>query len=272
MNPPVSLTNIYRASGKSRVRSEAYAWRDSESCREYFGGRVAGRLKEGDGSEFLRKYLERMPDTGFSLTYLRVEATQSKPPRDWEVGEAFTEAVLEDYFECSFPWPTSRDQREKEGHPTGPDLPGFHVLATKPARFAFGEVKSSSQTTSSPPLVISGVDGKGGNKTLVGQLRRLLTEALRRQTLISWLGFRATSATGAARFDEALKLYGETGDCLIVGSLVCGNRAESKNDLSEAHEALDSVVAERELWLVAFYIPFEMKDWPVLVAAKGGRP
>jgi hypothetical protein len=269
MKSLTALTEVYSASTDNRVRSVGYTWRDATSCREYFGRRVSGRLKAGDGSAFLRKYLDRMPDTGFSLGYLRAEALRSKPPRDWEVGEAFAESVLEDYFECVFPWPTSRDQREKEGHPTGPDLPGYHLPSGKPPRFAFGEVKSSSQK-SSPPTVVSGVDGKGGKKTLVGQLRRLLTEPARCHILIAWLGFREPP-DAKIRFDSALKHYGESGECLITGCLVSGKRSESQTDLADAHSALEANICEHELWLFAFYLPFEKADWPALVAAKGAQ-
>lgn len=265
------FAQVYYRSSASSVRTLGYAWHDANSCREYFGRRVASRLKAGDGSEFLRKYLERMPDTGFSLTHLQIEAAQSKPPRDWEVGEAFAESVLEDYFDCLFPWPTSRDQREKEGHATGPDLPGYHLPDAKSARFAFGEVKSSSQEVS-PPAVISGVDGKAGRETLVGQLHRLLTEPARRQILIAWLGFRETrEAKGRTRFDAALKRYGESGECLITGCLVSGEREENETDLANAHAALEANVCEHELWLFAFYLPFGKADWPSLVAVRGGQ-
>jgi len=269
MNSRTPLAEVYDINSTRRVRAVGYSWPDVDSCRKYFGQRVTGRLKQGDGSEFLRSYLERMPDTGFSLTRLRIEAVQNKPPRDWEVGEAFAESVLEDYFDCLFPWPTSRDQREKEGHATGPDLPGYHVPVAKPARFAFGEVKSSSQKAS-PPAVVSGVDGKGGKETLVGQLRRLLTEPARRQTLIAWLGFRETrEAEGSTRFDSAFKWYGESGECLIAGCLVSGKRAVSKADLADAHSALEANLCGHELWLFAFYLPFEKVDWPSLISQKG---
>jgi len=265
------IKKAYDRSSKNRIHAMGYAWSDANSCREYFKNRVASRLKKGDGAEFLRQYLDRMPDTGFSLTHLRIEASQSKLPRDWEVGEAFVEAVLEDHFECLFPWPTSRDQREKEGHPTGPDLPGYHLPAAKPARFAFGEVKSSSQNAS-PPIVVSGVDGKAGRETLVGQLKRLLTESSRRQILIAWLGFREMPVTkSAARFDSAFKQYGATGNCLIVGCLVSGKRAENAADLADAFSTLDGSVTKCELWLLAFYLPFEKTEWPSLVAGKGGQ-
>ena len=265
------FAQVYHRPSANSVRTFGYAWRDAESCREYLGRRVASRLKAGDSSEFLRKYLERMPDTGFSLTHLQIEAAQSKPPRDWEVGEAFAESVLEDYFDCLFPWPTSRDQREKEGCATGPDLPGYHLPDAKSARFAFGEVKSSSHEIS-PPAVISGVDGKAGRETLVGQLRRLLTEPERRQNLIAWLGFRETlDANGKSRFDAAFRRYGKRGECLIAGCLVSGQRPENETDLANVHDALEAEVCEHELWLFAFYLPFGKADWPSLVAAQGGQ-
>ena len=264
------FVEAYRLTGTDRFRSHGYAWRDEDSCRAYLKGRVADRLRQGDGAEFLRNYIERMPETGFSLKHLRAEAIQSKPPRDWEVGEAFAETVLEDHFDCLFPWPTARDQREKEGHATGPDLPGYHLPAKAPSRFTFGEVKSSAQKKS-PPAVVSGVDAKAGNDSLVGQLRRLLNDPSRRQNLIAWLGFReGRESAGAPRYDSALKQYGKTGDCLIVGCLVSGNRPESELDLAAAQAMLQGLVAERELWLLAFYLPFEKTKWPSLVAAEGG--
>jgi hypothetical protein len=271
MRSSVPLIETYAVDANRRSRAAGFVWRDTESCREYFQKRVANRLRAADATEFLRDYLQRMPDTGFSLTHLRIEAAQSRMLRDWEIGEAFAECVLEDWHGCLFPWPTSRDRREEEGCLTGPDLPGYCLCPAKPARFAFGEIKSSSQKTS-PPAVIFGVDKKAGNDTLVGQLRRLLTEHTRRQTLIAWLGFRDTSdAEAGARFDRALRNYRDTGDCLIIGCLVSGNRTESEVDLEDACRALDDNVAERELWLFAFYLPFEKADWPSLVAAKGGR-
>jgi hypothetical protein len=180
--------------------------------------------------------------------------------------------ILEDHFECLFPWPTAWDQREKEGHQTGPDLPGYHVPNASGVRFAFGEVKSTEHKKS-PPAVVSGIDGKAGAETLVGQLRRLLTEPSRRQNLIAWLSFRETgNTTGARRFDTALRRYRETGDCLVVGCLVSGKRTEDEVDLSVAHAALIAHVAERDLWLLAFYLPFEKAEWPSLAAPKGGTP
>ncbi len=264
------FVEAYRLDGAAQIRSHGYAWRDGDTCRAYLRGRVAGRLREGDGAEFLRNYIARMPDTGFSLKHLRAEAIQSKPPRDWEVGEAFAEAVLEDHFDCLFPWPTARDQREKEGHATGPDLPGYHLPDKGPERFTFGEVKSSEQKKS-PPTVVSGIDAKAGNATLVGQLRRLLTEPTRRQNLIAWLGFReARDTTGTLRFDSALRRYRKTGDCLVVGCLVSGIRPESEVDLVAAQAMLHGIVSEGELWLLAFYLPFDKAEWPSLVAAKEG--
>ena len=264
------FAQIYLRTGTNRVRCAGYAWDDESAFRAYLGSRVAGRLRQGDGAEFLRNYLDRMPDTGFSLLHLRAEATQSRQPRDWEVGEAFAEAVLEDHFGCLFPWPTAWDQRENEGCATGPDLPGYHLPVGAPARFSFGEVKSSEQKKS-PPAVIAGVDAKAGQETLVGQLRRLLTESTRRQNLIAWLGFRETgNVQGTARFDSALARYGATGDCLVVGCLVSGKRPASETDLAAAQAMLDEFIAERELWLLAFYLPFEKTEWPSLVAAKGG--
>lgn len=271
MHSSVPLLETYAVDGSRRSRAVGFVWRDTESCQEYFRKRVAERLRASDATEFLRDYLQRMPDTGFSLTHLRVEVAQGKTPRDWEVGETFAECVLEDWHDCLFPWPTSRDRREEEGCLTGPDLPGYCLCPSKPARFAFGEVKSSSQKVS-PPAVVSGVDGKAGKETLVGQLCRLLTQPTRRQMLIAWLGFRDTrDPRTEVRFDRALRNYGDSGDCLIIGCLVSGNRTANKGDLQDACRALDGNAAERELWLFAFYLPFEKADWPSLVALKGGR-
>lgn len=256
---------------QTRIRVVGLVAESEIECRDYFAGRIADRLRQGDGAAFLRAYIARMPDTGFSSTHLRAEIIHGRHPRDWEVGEAFAEAVLEDHFDCLFPWPTARDQRESEGHATGPDSPGYHLPSQGNTRFAFSEVKSSGQKKKSPPAAVSGIDGKAGNTTLIGQLRRLLSEPARRQKLMAWLGFKEErDVEGKGRFDAALDHYRRMGDCLIVGCLVSGKRPANDLDLAAAHEALKGMVDERELWLLAFYLPFEKTEWPSLVAAKGG--
>jgi hypothetical protein len=263
------LAKVFSRTGAQKTRTTGWAWRDEATCRHYFADRVAKRLKQSDASAFLSEFLQRMPDTGFSPVHLKLEASGSKAPRVSEIGEAFAESVLEDFFECHFPWPTGCDRRETTGNPTGPDMPGFHLPQASKARFAFGEVKSSSQADS-PPIVVLGVDQKGTESDcLVAQLRRLLTETERRQTLIAWLGFRATiKSNWKQQYDSTFNHYCVTGDCLVLGCLIRGGVVETEADLVDAEVALAPLTAERELWLFAFYVPFHKSKWQSIVMGK----
>jgi len=172
-----------------------------------------------------------------------------------------------------FLWPTARDRREDKGSLPGADLVGFHRAATSEStRFAFGEVKSSSDVDSPPSVV--GSPGTQSPDRLISQLHRLLTERKRRQDLIAWLKWRSYQDADSQRlFAEAIVAYfSSQPDALILGVLIRGAVASQPSDLEAIAQHLSGIAGSLELRLIAVYLPFRMKDWPALVRWEGDQP
>ncbi len=256
-----SLSEVYAAGMPPDSCIQGWQWSDENSCRDYFGTRIRKRLKESDAGKILQEYLERMPETGFDKTRLVEEVQQPREPRDWEIGEAIAEVIMEDHQDCRFPWRVANDAREDQGNPTGPDLPGFLMGGddVKETRFAFGEVKSSSHKDS-PPLVVHGI---GENETsLVAQVKRLLVDARRRQKLIAWLKIRCDNKPEwSEHFSAAVTQYFGNSALMVFGCLVRGGVDPSSDDLRQAELELKASLGTFELRLRAYYLPFRMADW-----------
>jgi hypothetical protein len=262
----IEMQPVYSSRPTPSAQIDGWQCFSENSCRDYFKNRVRDRLMQCDATAVLSEYLSRIPATGFTLDNLVEQIQPTRSPRDWEVGEAFAEVILEDLHNCRFPWPTSKDHREDMGHPTGPDLPGFHLGdSIAKTRFAFGEVKSSSQKTS-PPLAVLGIGDKCKKDDFVGQLLRLLQQPSRRQQLISWLQHRcANHDRWGGHYDSAFQSYFGCKAATIWGCLIRGGCEPDIADLQVALDELAALCGTIELRLNAFYLPFKKSDWPELL-------
>ena len=136
------------------------------------------------------------------------------PPATWRIGEALGQCFLEDARGCFFPWPLSFDLRNPSASPSGTDLVGFTQDAAGD-RFAFGEVKTSSDTAVPPRVVTRSGDG------LQAQLTTLCRAADRRAALVLYLAPRARGSEWAERFRSAAsRFFKEQGDVAIFGVVV----------------------------------------------------
>jgi len=242
---------------RGQTNLEGWGFDSGAECKTYLAERVRAKLQQSDSTTVLQEYLVEMADTGFDTSVLRKQVETPPIAKDWEVGEAFAEVILEDNFEASFPWPTSWDKRTPKASLPGPDMPGFHKKVSP--RFLFGEVKSSSEAKS-PPQVAS-----SGNDCLCNQVKRLLTSHAHRQQLIGWLLVRAQdSSRWKPIFDEALKRYAD-GEACICGVLVRGGLEPTSDDLAPVQNALTASVGTFDVMLLAFYLPFDKSKWVSLV-------
>jgi hypothetical protein len=237
---------------------------DQEDCRAYFRNRVAAKLRESDGSAILQDYILELGDTGFSTNGFDVQVAQSPQAKDWEIGEAFAETLLEDQHEASFPWPTSLDKRTPKASLPGPDLVGFHRKLTP--RFLFGEVKSSSQED--PRNLVTDADD-----ALLKQLSRLIKSQPHHQQLIQWMLVKTKQdPRWLPVLNAALKeFYAPAGRGWIVGILVRGGRPPAQEELAKAREVLAAEDAGFDVTLMAIYLPFHKDDWVQLVYQEGGQ-
>ncbi len=223
-----------------------------EECRQYIAQRVSAKLAEADGTEELRGHLIDLKTTGFDLGGLAGQVESAPRVRNWEIGEAFAELVLEDEHEAMFPWPTGFDKRTRKASLPGPDLVGLQRHSAP--RFVFGQVKSSSEQRL-PPKVVNLNDD-----CLRNQMRQLRHGLADQHQLIGWLLVRMRGTEWERAFNEALERYAD-GDLWLVGLLVSGGRDPDPRDLSGICAGIGHEPGRSEMRLFGFYLPFQKHEW-----------
>ncbi|MCY3849376.1 MAG: hypothetical protein OXF75_01060 [Acidimicrobiaceae bacterium] len=207
--------------------------------------------------------LEDLASTGASAEWLTGFLTEamSRELLPWQVGEAIAETVLENSHGVVIPWNTRRDERNPRASLPGADLVG---ISDEPegCRLVFGEVKSSSDT-SSPPGVVTGRSG------IVQQLERLIDDETLRFSLIRWLFARVDDDAIGASFDEALAAFVSTcgSSVRLVGMLVRDTPANERDVNLRGRALGERVSAPGSVELHAMYMPRPMDRWVEWVAA-----
>ena len=101
--------------------------------------RVAPALRDDAANAEIEQLLRALATTQFATDTLRNALTATRDIPDWQVGEALAEAYLEDHYDCSFPWPMSRDARNPRASLQGTDSVGFQrhgaSLLIRPVEF-----------------------------------------------------------------------------------------------------------------------------------------
>jgi len=242
---------------KEHTILDGWCFSSESDCSHYLKTRVKAKIEQANSTSLLQEYLVEMADTGFNTDVLRMQVDNPPLPKDWEVGEAFAEVMLEDKFDVSFPWPTAWDKRTPNASLPGPDIPGFYNKEFP--QFLFGEVKSSSEERFPPQVVNSGDD------CLCSQIKRLLAFEPRRQQLIGWLLVRTKdSPRWKPIFDHAMGLYAQ-GEACVCGVLVRGGISPTTDDLSAVQDEVTSCTGTFKVILLAFYLPFEKSKWVEII-------
>jgi hypothetical protein len=242
---------------KGRTSLAGWRFESEAESKTYFAKRVKSKIQQSDSTNLLQEYLVEMADTGFEAATLNAQVDSPPLAKDWEIGEAFAEVILEDRFDASFPWPTSWDKRTPKASLPGPDITGFYQKNSP--RFLFGEVKSSSEEKSPPQVARSGDD------CLSRQVKRLVTSGSHRQQSIGWLLVRVKdSPRWKTVFDEALRRYAD-GEACVCGILVRGGIEPTTDDLSPVQDDLTDSSGTFDVMLLVFYLPFEKSKWVEIV-------
>lgn len=213
-------------------------------------GPVASIAFDDAGAEEISSLLEGMADTEFSRENLDFLLSDHHPLEDWRVGEAFAENFLKECRDCYFPWPDGRDERKRGSSLPGADLVGFRKEGEE-VRFAFGEVKTSHESTY-PPRAIFGRHG------LKQQMEDLRDNQEIRNGLVRYLAYRANNTTWKDRYLSAAKHFlNDPCDVRIFGLLV-RDVPPHEDDLrvrvdTLGHDCPSRMVIE----LIAIYLPAE---------------
>lgn len=206
-------------------------------------------LNDVAGKQRIQELLGGLAQTAFEANRLNDALGVAHTVYDWQVGEAMAEAYLVDHRQCEFPWPSGRDLRNPEASPAGADLVGFQIHNGS-VRFAFGEVKTSTEEKW-PPQVVTGRHG------LAKQLEELRdSRQIKDHLAIVYLAHRAPRTDWEARYRSAAARYlAKESDVSLFGVLVRDVEPRPEDLSSRVAELADNCPPDTSIELYAVYLP-----------------
>lgn len=204
-------------------------------------------------------------ETGFSQSenlLADIQALENAVPddlRDWRIGEALAEVILEENFQCRFHWNELRDARNPKGNKTGADLVGF-IESGGNVLFLFGEVKTSSETANRPPQVMTKADG------IENQLKDLYNNRNKRQILITYLKSKTIDLQEDNPFkldynSALLSYYGNNQLYKLIGVLVRDVEADNRDVSISYNRIRTTILNPIGLKLIALYTSIQKSNW-----------
>lgn len=222
---------------------------------EYLANRVRQRHH---GLSFIDEMVEKFPDirvTDFGNGGL---AKMRPKPEPWEVGESFSECLLEDHMGARLPYSSWQDLKNQDASPAGADLVGFDYQNDS-AVFLFGEVKTSAQTRHPP--------------SVVNDLKRQMQDLGSDKTsfrLVFWLGLKTKTQKDRLDFGQAIKSYAKC-TFKLIGVLI-RDTVPDKRDLEGAFVHLADVLSHTiTLEMLAAYLPVAIDDIPRMMDGGNSR-
>ena len=247
---------------------------DEAEAGSLLSGKVKNVLLDSPQRQEMLNLLKTLQqDTGFqqSSTLLQdIQALQNQTVdvRDFRIGEALAEVVLQEHFSCRFYWNELRDARNPKGNKTGADLVGFIEIDNQ-VLFLFGEVKTSFETQS-PPQVMTNPAG------IENQLRDLYNDPQKRLILISYIQSKLQPVGNEdfkEDFEKAIRTYYQqnAGKYLFYGILVRDTEAD-ENDIKASYGKLKQDILDPiGLKLLAIYLPITRKNWLIIINGAGNE-
>ncbi len=239
--------------------------REGDELNAFLQGPVAARLNDMEGGEAFTGHLRSLSLTGMGQAALEeVLAAEVPETRDWAVGEALAEAVLEAHHEVVLPWNTGRDKRNPFASLPGADIVGFQRDGNS-HRLALGEVKCSSEAQS-PPQVMSGRSGG-----LTHQIDNLASNLATICQLLKWLLPRVKHTAHEPAFNTACTRYFNSGqhDLALFGILVRDQQARESDLQVRGRQLAARLQAPTRCRLIALYLPRPIGQLPQAVGQGG---
>ena len=237
---------------------------DCDDFNTFMAEDVASRLYDEEEETEFQMHLRGLGNTDFAHENLAaILAADAGESDSWAVGEAVAEAFLTHEHGIVWPWNMRRDKRNPKASLAGADLVGFRVEGSK-VQFAFGEVKSSSDSDS-PPRVMKGRNG------MTDQLKNLAEDFSLICRLIRWLFPRCRTESHKELFNSAMELFAGSGNrAMFLYGVLVRDTPPIEKDLRKGGRKLAEVINPPAIChLFAIYIPCTVADLPCRVA--GGR-
>lgn len=237
---------------------------DENECHDHLKGAVKDNLIDREQRDNLLDSLRTLQaDTGFEtndqlLADIQALEDEEVSVQNFRIGEAYSEIVLEENFQCRFHWNELRDARNPKGNKTGADLVGF-IEVDGQTLFLFGEVKTSSENAH-PPKVMT------YEKGMEKQLCDLCDKPDKRRILISYLQNKARLFEDGHQFKQDFctsvrAYYAENGKCQLVGVLVRDIDPDEEDVSVSYHRIKDKILEPIGLELLALYVPVKKSEW-----------
>nr|WP_019364585.1 hypothetical protein [Pseudomonas luteola] len=236
-----------------------------EQFNSFLQGSVAARLNDTEGSETLSEHLRGLSLTGMGLDALEaVLAAEVPETRDWAVGEALAEAVLEASYHVVLPWNNERDKRNPFASLPGADIVGFQQQGDSYC-LALGEVKCSSEAKW-PPQVMSGRSGG-----LTHQLDTLAHNLATIYQLLQWLLPRVKNTEHQVAFNTACARYFNSGrrDLALFGVLVRDQDVREEDLQARGRSLASRLQNPTRCHLISLYLPWPIAQLPEFVRPGG---
>lgn len=237
---------------------------EGEKLNAFLRGPVAARLNDTAGGDAFAEHLRGLSLTGMGRVALEeVLAAEVPETRDWAVGEALAEAVLEAHHDVVLPWNTERDKRNPFASLPGADIVGFQRDGDS-HRLALGEVKCSSEARS-PPQVMHGRSG------MTHQLDTLTHDLGIICTLLRWLSLRVRKTPHDAAFKAACTRYFDSDrrDLALFGILVRDQPARETDFQARGRNLAGRLQAPTRCRLIALYLPWPIAQLPEAIGQGG---
>jgi hypothetical protein len=243
----VTIGNTEFTLGLSSVKGVGLSFTNNELDSDLIG-LIAEVVYDYHGHTDLGEVLNGIVETEFERQGVEQILGNTHEPEAWRVGEAFAELYLTHNRGCFFPWPVGRDERKSGSSLPGADLVGFHNKGNI-ERFAFGEIKTSSDRTY-PPGTMYGRTG------LKQQIEDLVGNLCIRNDLVKYLGHRASNSTWLERYRESTKRYLNNDKDVSIFGLLIRDVTPHEDDLRARVSKLEKTCPEAmSVDLMALYLP-----------------
>lgn len=238
---------------------------DDSEFTQTLSGSVFDNLLDVEINQERISELTGLLETGFSQSenlLADIQSLENAAPddlRNWRIGEALAEVILEEKFQCRFHWNELRDARNPNGNKTGADLVGF-IESEGNVLFLFGEVKTSSEMANRPPQVMTKADG------IENQLKDLYSDRNKRQILITYLKSKTIDLPDLHPFkvdyDKALRSYYAISQSYqLIGVLVRDVETDHRDVSISYNRIRTTILNPIGLKLIALYTSIQKSNW-----------
>lgn len=254
MPVPFDNTSIYDIS-EGHISCAAFSAKDSAKCAHWLATEVAHRVYDQETIDGFADDVAALPAEGFDNSALLdyVNAPPTKPCLH-DIGESVADLFLIEKDDLLLPSNRRRDLRTPKGSLPGADIAGYKKKANGTYHFAFGEIKTSTDSAS-PPSVMTHTD-----HGMVAQLIRLYDSLEIRRQLFYYLRSRRTSAELTFAFSSSMKSFAQ-GEYKLFGVLVRGVLPASSDVLKPVAKLRAKISADKECSVYVLHTDLAFDQW-----------